>query len=368
MNSIKEMHEWMPLITKIEKVQNLQLEKLYLRAKSTAFGHLEIDLFHGTSDDGVKGIVENGFRMPPKTLPFGQKPGMYGQGIYFATDSSKSARGIYTKGSNKLLLCKVLVGKSLPLKKADNKMNVQRLKDEKCDSIFAPRGSDVHNDEYIIFDARKAYVEYIIHYNKSGIPGMTIVTNASLGATKPFERIRIEPQRQIQPGDVKAKLFHEAQGIFSQLQSQYNSGLRKEIRYVEVVVNDHLERKFEVKKAEFTRRGIRDHEVYAFHATDVGNVDSILRKNLDPNRRVAHGRVHGDGCYFSEFPNFSLKYGNGLILFRILTGKEYNGPAMQIPSGYQSKKVKANLAGHAQQIIITDSDQFVPRFVYHFKQ
>ena len=39
---------------------------------------------------GVKGITENGFMLPTKG-------GMYGAGIYLATDSSKSAQTIYTK-------------------------------------------------------------------------------------------------------------------------------------------------------------------------------------------------------------------------------------------------------------------------------
>ena len=39
---------------------------------------------------GVKGITENGFRLP-------KQAGMYGAGIYLATDSSKSAQNIYTK-------------------------------------------------------------------------------------------------------------------------------------------------------------------------------------------------------------------------------------------------------------------------------
>jgi len=36
---------------------------------------------------------------------------MYGQGVYFAANSTKSANELYTSGSGRLLLCKVLVGK-----------------------------------------------------------------------------------------------------------------------------------------------------------------------------------------------------------------------------------------------------------------
>ena len=71
----------------------------------------------------MKGITENGFRLP-------KPPGnpMYGFGIYFASDSSKSAQEMYVKGSNKLLLCEVLLGKSLTVECAQNKMTLAKLK------------------------------------------------------------------------------------------------------------------------------------------------------------------------------------------------------------------------------------------------
>ena len=65
------------------------------------------ELFHGTSVDGVKGICENGFRLPEWS-----DDNMFGQGAYFATDSSKSAQELYTKGSNRIMLCEVLLGKA----------------------------------------------------------------------------------------------------------------------------------------------------------------------------------------------------------------------------------------------------------------
>ena len=50
----------------------------------------------------------------------------------------------------------------------------------------------------------------------------------------------------------------------------------------------------------------------------------------------AKGQAYGPGNYFSEFPDVSIPYGrgtNGLILFRILPGKEYEGSTNDIPAG-----------------------------------
>ena len=47
----------------------------------------------------------------------------------------------------------------------------------------------------------------------------------------------------------------------------------------------------------------------------------------------AKGQKHGPGNYFSEIPNISMAYGSGLILFRVLPGREYQGGDLDIPSG-----------------------------------
>ena len=150
---IQPMHNWRPNITKIARVTNLALEVKFERAKANAFGPNIGQKFHGTGDDGIEGITKNGFRMPAHA-------GMYGRGIYFATDSSKSAQEIYTKGSKKLLLCDVLLGKSMVVKGANNGLNGDFIRKKGFDSVYAPRGTKstggVDNDEFVIYDPDRA--------------------------------------------------------------------------------------------------------------------------------------------------------------------------------------------------------------------
>jgi hypothetical protein len=70
--------------------------------------------------------------------------------------------------------------------------------------------------------------------------------------------------------------------------------------------------------------------------------------------------------YPLEFLEFSLKYGTGLILFEVLPGKEYSS-YLGVPPGYNCKKVAANAEGCGKQLVITESAQYVPRFVYYWK-
>ena len=156
---VQAMHSWSPKVTKITRVTNLALEVKFEKAKARAFGTNIDQKFHGTSEEGIKGITKNGFKKPGPP-PTGQRPGMYGQGIYFATDSSKSAQEIYTKGSKKLLLCDVLLGKSMVVKGANNGLNGDFIRKKGFDSVYAPRGTKstggVDNDEFVIYDPDRA--------------------------------------------------------------------------------------------------------------------------------------------------------------------------------------------------------------------
>ena len=164
---ILPVHNWFPVITKIEKIRNIDLELKFENAKLRCFERFTDMKFHGTAADAIKMISMFGFNLPkPKTN--GEWAHMYGPGIYFSTDSSKSARKIYTRGGDQLLLCQVLLGRSKVVKMADHSLNLQKLHQEGYDSVFAPRGTKdsggVENDEFVIFDPDQALPRYIIHY------------------------------------------------------------------------------------------------------------------------------------------------------------------------------------------------------------
>jgi hypothetical protein len=81
------------------------------------------------------------------------------------------------------------------------------------------------------------------------------------------------------------------------------------------------------------------------------------------------GQAYGPGNYFSEFPDVSLPYGQGqgLILFRVLPGKEYEGATSgDVPPGFHTKKVRGNQEGFGEMLVIKDKRQFLPYAVYEF--
>ena len=129
--------------------------------------------------------------------------------------------------------------------------------------------------------------------------------------------------------------------------------------------------KFDAKKLNFKKANIPDEEVFAYHGTNPENIHSICPNNLN----VIRSAKHGNGYYFSEFPDKSLHYGGqkqGLILFKTLPGLVYTGVDKNQHSGsdakYQSKKVPPGMFekdSRGFMLIIENNEQFIPYCVIH---
>ena len=171
-------------VSRVEKVTNLKLLEDWYKGRLDMKGrnHDSELLFHGTSVDGVRGITENGFRLPSRS-----EDNMFGCGVYFATDSTKSAQQLYTKGSNRLLLCEVVLGNQVTVEglsrtakkhalskhvKTSSKhrqfldVHLPKVRREGFDSVYAQRGTrqqgGVEYDEFIVYDQR--LVRQLRHY------------------------------------------------------------------------------------------------------------------------------------------------------------------------------------------------------------
>eukprot|EP00252_Welwitschia_mirabilis_P023075 TRINITY_DN642_c0_g2_i4.p1 TRINITY_DN642_c0_g2~~TRINITY_DN642_c0_g2_i4.p1 ORF type:complete len:315 (+),score=37.72 TRINITY_DN642_c0_g2_i4:119-946(+) len=162
---IQPGHNMALVVTRIQKVFNRELEIRFLNARRNLF-EPNIDpqpLFHGTDDAAIEGITKEGFR-----LPRANKNNMFGRGCYFATDSSKSAQNIYTKGSNKLFLCSVLLGKTWTVQEDHPDMDPEKLRKKGFDSVYSKRGGvgtgGTSYDEFIVYNPAQALPEYVVHF------------------------------------------------------------------------------------------------------------------------------------------------------------------------------------------------------------
>ena len=331
---IQPTHNWYPTISLIEKVTNFELSVKFFESVSQLFDpSYVVEKFHGTSESGVSGIIKDGF-----LLPKSNGKNMYGDGVYLASDSSKSAQEKYTKQSNMLLLCRVALGKCKTVTKACNNMTGSKLKKEGYDSLYAQRDSKdtggVLFDEFVVFDPDRVLPVYIIHYKKSAIPKLDMMTplkanNAlALGLGGGYSKIELTNERAA--SNPKGIHYRSAAGCFHALRD--HSGYRgpQKLKAIFYHSNAKLEAAFELEKTEMERKYPRQPEsdhILAFHGTpNDQNIDKIVRENfkMDLIRRAAHGH----GIYFSEFPDVSLGYAGTtmkLLLCKLLPGKSHEG-------------------------------------------
>ena len=358
---IQPDHKWFPHITKIEKVTNLSLEIKFQKRKLILNGIQTESKFHGTAAADM--IVEKGFRLPKPNKQ------MYGPGIYFASDSSKSAQEMYTKGSNTLLLCDVLLGRSLTVTSAQPDITLQKLKAKNYDSVYAKRDTrqtgGVLYDEYIVYHVDQALPRFIIHYNKT----LDFITKPV--PTGHLAKFTIKPVREYDETDEMQMHFRIAESQVLRM-LQRNTGSSLTLKSVDYYQNPTLISHFKKKQDEFKKkyRGqMEEKPVLAFHGTDEKNIDSIVKDNLSMTKK--HRGVYGSGIYFSEFPDVSLGYGKGLLLCRVLPGKPYdcpgamNGQPLQI--GYDSHRVQKDKDGMGQMLVIFNEDQILPCYVIHLE-
>ena len=365
------------MVTAVEKVYNAKLETAFLVCKQQSLVDPTCEpvyKFHGTSVEGVNGICKDGFRQPEASDPNmdkksgGIKLPMYGHGVYLASDSTKSAQKEYTQGSNMLLVCKTLLGKSLTLTKPDNHLERKKLRKKGFDSVFAPAGSAVRFDEYIVYDARQVVVTYVVHFKK----GHAMLPAKPLSSTGGPGRFSIKPddvygaKRDGEIDDAKLAHFNHATATWHNLLSKQKGGQTRIITQVDVLHNPALEKRFAAKKQEFAKRK-PEHckEMFAFHGTRSEEaITAIAKDGLKVGGKeveMAVGAALGNGIYFCEDPSVSFGYcgrTNRMFLCGILLGKVHEGSGN--PPGHDS-----NHGGNVR--VIFTSEQVIPRYLIHFQ-
>lgn len=130
----------------------------------------ESELFHGTRTSNLVGIAKHGLLIAPASAPVSGY--MYGKGIYFADQSTKSINySNYTQSGKRvfLLICDVATGKKYPTKTTHHYLEAPKG----YDSVFAGRGKMdgsysgglLHN-EYIVYNINQSRLRYVVEYER----------------------------------------------------------------------------------------------------------------------------------------------------------------------------------------------------------
>ena len=307
------VHNWFPIIEKVERVENLPLQKAWWEAKSELFDPVRdwSYKFHGTDNNATHNICfGSGFRLPEKS-----KHNMFGQGVYFASNSSKSAQEIYTKKSNKLLVCKVLLGKSLAATTAMNGLTPDEMKKMRYDSLYAAAGTcGLKNDEFIVYNPALALPAYIVHY-RNGSPGenSSLPTFKSIPAQQIFKISTVFPKKAYNDKNPYEIQYLLAETVFYRIPST-SMYTKPNIQCIDIVMNPTLDAKFVTMK-----RVLKCEETQLFYRFKLDDLQDVLKTNF----KTTHLKtlVGEKGLYFADRPEASDQYKPGcksVLLCKVL--------------------------------------------------
>ncbi|KAK2704508.1 hypothetical protein QYM36_016789 [Artemia franciscana] len=359
---IQPTNTWHLEVISVQEVFNANLLEDFHLCQANLFEPSNSqEKFLGTNAKACRNIIENGFR---QHFNYGQQQS-FGLGIYFAGDSSKSAQQIYTKGSNILILCDVLLGKEMKVSTSQYTINYYTIRSLGYDSLFAPADTKsaggVLFDEFVIYDPRQAYPRYVINYKvkEIGVPARSVIS------TK-FQKHEILRSRSFDKSNELDYHFRLAEAEFRRFCTN------RDVVKVTYVINPALESQFlETSKKFAAKYGAGAEEakpILAFHGTPIeANIESILKNNF--HRSYIKRTAYGHGHYFSEFSKTALGYAGrvkALILCKILVGRSQDAIGRtKLARGYDSLRVEKDALGRGKMIIIENEKQILPQYVVH---
>jgi len=183
-----------------------------------------------------------------------------------------------------------------------------------------------------------------------------------------FERINLKPKREFEDGNAYDQHFMVAESRFHRMLAASNiSSHAYKIDSVDLIKNEKLWTRFKAKQQQFEKAGKNSKPLMIFHGTPGQNIDSIVKNNFTVSN-IVNGRVYGDGVYFSECPEISIKYSlgtNQLILCQVLLGNTMKG---KLSPGFDSTEVIKKGEERCYAIVVPDVDQIFPCYVINFSQ
>ena len=273
-----------------------------------------------------------------------------------------------------LLLCDVLIGKTMTVESARSDMTLTKLKAKSYDSLFAKRDTrsqgGVLYDEYVVYDCKQALPKYIISYQKQGVMAQ-ITMPGSLVSPGKMTKHALKESRSVDTKDPLELHYRIAESQFLRLMNVTTE--KRKIKSITYYSNPLLEKKFNDKKDELSKKypGKTIECIFGFHGTSATSVDGIMSNNFRVDlvsQNTGNPGQYGAGIYFSEIPKVCFHYGESLLLCKVLLGRcldvtKQNVKGKPLTSGYDSHGAHPTSDGNFQIIVIFNNDQILPCYV-----
>lgn len=162
-------------VPKIIKVKHIPSYEKYEKLFKEDPNANEKLLYHGSRNENWWSILNSGLKIRPSNAI--HTGSMFGNGIYWANKARKSIgytslRGSFWAGGSAntgyISLFKVNLGRVWDLFKNGNykysysNLTNSKVKNKGYDSVFACKGADLRNDEYIVYEEGRCTIEFLI--------------------------------------------------------------------------------------------------------------------------------------------------------------------------------------------------------------
>lgn len=133
-------------------------------------------LWHGSRTENWWSIISNGLIIRPSNAVY--TGSMFGDGLYFASKAQKSigytslSSSYWARGNDNkayLALYDVQTGKQYHIEKHTSEcysLNKKTVNEKGYDSVFAHKGADLRNDEFIVYDSAQATITYLVEIKR----------------------------------------------------------------------------------------------------------------------------------------------------------------------------------------------------------
>lgn len=126
-----------------------------------------MELFHGSRNENILSIMQSGLKIKPKSAV--HTGSMFGSGIYFASDVTKSANycwgfGHASEESYYMFICEVATGK---IKDYDSAQPHLSSAPKPFNSVRGVKGRSLLHDEHIVFNDNQVKIKYIVEFKKN---------------------------------------------------------------------------------------------------------------------------------------------------------------------------------------------------------
>lgn len=177
----KRTKEYKRIVEKVSSTKghnhhfNMDIKEIYEVVDMAGFDKFNpykcttMELFHGSRNQNILGILQNGLKIKPKSAV--HTGSMFGSGIYFADSSTKSANYCWGWGHNRysgddehyMFLCDVATGN---IKEYENAQPHLVSAPYGYNSVMGKKGSSLIHDEYIVYHENQVKLRYIIEFVK----------------------------------------------------------------------------------------------------------------------------------------------------------------------------------------------------------